>query len=338
MRSELGLDPLLRSAFLASISWETMLLALALPISLAVGFAFGILYERWYQATRLQRLRERFEKLFTHVAGLLQQAERACELLAKQAETQSLTPTQSGRLQTLTDKLAEHFRRLLPGSDSRASATEDGTTGFAAQATDSVGSGSPIKSRGKRFVVPTWSREPVDAESGLPGELAFEQNLRKLLQAAEQTSAESGVLVVELDQYSRLENRFGPKATHFVCQVTSLVLRRLRECDHLARVREDLLIALLPGISRPELEQRGHAARLAVRQHPFQHPDPEVQDAVFVTASFGILMLEQVQNSGTEPAAHLLELADQALRASRKHGRCQLHEITPIGSSRLIPG
>ncbi len=338
MRNELGLEPLLRGVFLANISWETMLLALALPISLAVGFAFGILYERWYQATRLQRLRERFEKLFTHVAGVLQHAERACELLAKQAETQSLTPAQSGRLQTLSDKLGDHFRRLLPGSDCRGKVAEDSVNGLSKPTSQRVNNGGYIKPRGKRFIAPTWSREPVDAASGLPGELAFERNLRKLLQASEQTTVESGVLIVELDQYPRLVSRYGPRATDFVCQVTSLVLRRLRECDHLARVREDLLIALLPEISREELEQRAHAARNAVRQHEFQHPDPEVQGAVFVTASFGILMLEQVQESGTEPAAHLLELADQAIRASRKHGRCQLHEITPVGSSRLIPG
>ena len=47
--------PLNSCIILAQISREVLLLGLALPVAAAVGFAFGILYERWYQAAALQR-------------------------------------------------------------------------------------------------------------------------------------------------------------------------------------------------------------------------------------------------------------------------------------------
>ncbi|MCA8983211.1 MAG: diguanylate cyclase [Planctomycetaceae bacterium] len=315
--------PLNSCIILAQISREVLLLGLALPVAAAVGFAFGILYERWYQAAALQRLGKRFEKLFEHTAGLLDRAEKACAMLSARTGDHPLLPRQSHRLLVLSQKLAGQLTNLVSRSESSADAAQPET--------------NAIADRNVRSRPLQWIRGNVDAQTGLPDAVAYEQNLRLLVRAGEQAREAHGVLFVQLDQHARLAERLGRvAAAEFLRQISSLVLRQLRETDLLCQVERDLLVAFLPEITRSSLEERAQAARLAIRRHEFVNP--ETGRSVFVTASFGFTLLGRDIQNAADPLAELRKQAEQALQASRKHGRCQLHEITAAGSSRLVSG
>ena len=70
---------------LAILTPQAIVAVIAIPVSLMVGFAFGLIYERWYHASQLQRTSKRFEKLFAHVSGCLDKTEQACRLLREKA-------------------------------------------------------------------------------------------------------------------------------------------------------------------------------------------------------------------------------------------------------------
>ena len=312
------------------VSWsaltpELLLIAVLVPMAVAVGFACGVLYERWYHARRLSRLATRLEKLFEYATGILTQAEQVCQRLQQPESQQQLTPPQRSRLSTISSQLMQQLGEL---------------TGLSA-----TGSGSELSpalnasgaSRTRSFQSPQVASPSRDERTGLPDAIAYHGYLQALLAALPGTEIHCGVLYVQADQYARLRQRYGtPIANEFVRQIGSQTLRQFRDSDLLFQISDDLLIGVLPDIHRDETERIAQAARRAVRNHHFLHPANN--EPVFVTAAFGYALFQAELGAVEHPDQELWRQGQQALQASQKHGRCQLHEITPSGLSRLIAG
>ncbi len=324
---------MLTPAWLSGFPREALALLLGIPLSLGVGFSLGVLYERWYQSARLQTISQRFERLFHHVSECLKRTEETCALLHKKMESRPLTSEQQGQLQSLSQKLNSQLQRLLVRTTGN-SVSADGTV-------HSSGKAEPVSREQtkplKRFRLPVWSRTPHDERTGLPDAVAYEQSLTRLLAAVSPSEVTCGLLFVHLDHYSRHAQRYGVAAAdQFVKQAGTQVLRQLRDEDLLCQLSEDLLVALIPGVSRSDLESLAQSARKAIRRFHFSHP--ETREAVFVTASFGYTLFDRTLVHLPDPLKELEERGQQALRAAQKQGRCQLYEVTASGSSRLIAG
>ncbi|MCG6154874.1 GGDEF domain-containing protein [Rubinisphaera margarita] len=301
---------------LPALSREMMLVIILVPLALAVGFAFGLLYERWYQSAALQRASKRFEKLFKHVSGCLDHAERACSLLQRKAAQQKLTPGQTAHLGDARESLMRQMTQLIDSS-----------------AAPSATSSPPA--RRKTFRAPRWSKYPVDSRTDLPDFTAWQQNLKKLNRSLAGTSATCGVIFIQLDHFSRLAQHNGqPAVNGFLRQTASIALRRFRSEDLLCQATDDLLIGLLPDISRDAVRHIADRIRGELRNTLFVHPDTEQQ--IFVTATFGCTTFTNTDCSLEELQDLLWQRGQSSLRTSPRHGRCQLREVHPDGSIQLI--
>ncbi len=301
---------------LPALSREMMLVIILVPLAMAVGFAFGLLYERWYQSAALQRASKRFEKLFKHVSGCLDKAERACSLLQRQTTQQKLTPSQSARLGDARESLLQQMTQLI-----------DSPTGQPAATT------APTRSRA--FRTPRWTKSPVDPRTDLPDFAAWELNLKKLHRSLSGTSATCGVLYIQLDHFSRLAGLNGEAAVNtFLRQTAAIALRKFRSEDLLCQATDDLLIGLLPEISRDDLRQTADRIRTELRNTDFVHPENGQQ--IFVTATFGCTTFTDTGCTLEELQDLLWQRGQTSLRTSPRHGRCQLREVHPDGSTQLI--
>ncbi len=312
----------------AFISHQTLFLVAVIPLSLAVGFALGLLYERWYNFSAIQRLSGRFEKLFQSVSKTLEKADRACQVFNQHPQSQQLTPKQRATIEMLGGKLTGKLNRIVEACQKQE------------KERTSDGGGSKTQAASKKlkpFRLPAWVLKPVDVRTDFPDATAYQNNLKLLFAAMQQTDIKSAVLFVKLDHYPRHAKRFGSKvADCFVKKAGSILLRRLREMDVLAQVTDDLLIAILPDIQSKAMQKIAHSARQAIRSHRFVNPETEQE--VLVTASFSYTLFGETVIRNKEPEQELWDRCQNALAASQKQGRCQLHEMTDYGISRLIAG
>ncbi len=313
---------------LAFISRETVLLLAAIPVSLAVGFALGLLYERWYNFSAVQRMTKRFDKLFLAVSKSLDKAERACRVFNQHPQCRELNPKQRAAMQSLSGKLTGELKQISAACENLADQKK---------ANRSNSSSKPEKKKLKPFHLPDWSLTPKDARTDFPDATAYQSNLELLLAAMQQTDSQSAVLFVKLDHYSRHAQTYGGQtADAFLKKTASIVLRKLRQQDFIAQITDDLLIAIIPDIQSASMQQMAGNARKAVRAHRFINPESEQE--VFVTASFSYTMFGELIAKNDSPEQELWDRCQNALAASQKQGRCQLHEMTDMGISRLIAG
>lgn len=312
----------------AIIPREMLLVLIAVPVSAAVGFALGLLYERWYHFSAIQKLSKRFEKLFDSVSQSLDKAERACRIYNQHPQSQRLSSRQRQEMEKLTDRLTSGINSIAD-SCARQSLQE--------KADRTKQSANSVKRKLKSFQQPDWKLEPVDERTDLPDATAYQANLQQLLAAMQQTDCKSAVLFIKLDHYTRHAKQFGGKtADAFLKKTGSVVLRKLRQDDFITQVTEDLLIAVLPNIQSGELQKLASNARNAVRTH--RYINPESDQEVFVTASFSYTKFDETLEKNKTPDQELWDRCQNALAASQKQGRCQLHEMTDLGISRLIAG
>ena len=312
----------------ASISYQMLFLVAVIPLSLAVGFALGLLYERWYNFSALQRLTGRFEKLFQSVSKTLEKADRACQIFNQHPQSRQLTSKQRATIGTLGGRLTGELNRIVEACQKQ---DKNGKTDSAGTKTRTV------SKKLKPFRLPDWMLKPIDDRTEFPDATAYQNNLKLLFAAMQQTDIKSAVLFIKLDHYPRHAKRFGCKvADCFVKKAGSILLRRLREEDFLAQVTDDLLIAIVPNIQSNAMQKIANSARQAIRSHRFVNPETEQE--VFVTASFSYTMFDETVIRNKEPEQELWDRCQNALAASQKQGRCQLHEMTDLGISRLIAG
>jgi len=314
---------------LAVWSQSLLLVSLLLPIVGATGFAFGILYERWHQASKLERVRKRFEKLFEHVNALLSQTERACAALDEQLPANRLSDSQKSQLTGTTSRLTQRLQELVETAGSHA---VSGVTSVKMAVGKVVPRGTSRSAK-----PPRWIRIPVDQRTELPDYVAYARNLELLQQYGQKQGPDlMGILYVRLDRYTQHQNRLGEEvANNFVKQTAALVLAQMGKDDVLCQITDDLLVGLL-ATEGASIRTAAEAARKTIRNHQFLHP--QTQEAVFVTASFGFTRFDEHLLNARDFEQAIYHRGQVALQASAKHGRCQLHEITPAGSSRLIVG
>jgi len=136
-----------------------------------------------------------------------------------------------------------------------------------------------------------------------------------LKQEAEQCSGALAVLMLDIDYFKHVNDRYGhQKGDEVLVTFVSRLQNELRQSDQLGRYGGEEFLVLLPDTSQNDAEKIAQRLRHAIADTPFQIND-EVLD---VTTSIGLACLEADVSLGQD---ELVGRADVALYLAKQTGR-----------------
>jgi len=154
----------------------------------------------------------------------------------------------------------------------------------------------------------------TDELTGLPNRRRFMRALTTEIARAKRSGGTFGVLMLDIDDFKRVNDRFGHDAGDRVLCVFADVLRSaMRETDVAARIGGEEFACLLP--SSDEAGAHGLAERIRVDLARRAIPLPDGRE-VTVTASLGIAAYPEGKT-----AEGLLRAADRALYRAKAEGK-----------------
>jgi diguanylate cyclase (GGDEF)-like protein len=169
----------------------------------------------------------------------------------------------------------------------------------------------------------TSRRSAVDPLTDLPNRLAAEDAMRRLSAQAGRTVEPLAAVLIDLDHFRDVNDRFGYALGDAALQVVGKVLAaHVRASDFLARYGGEEFLVLAPSTDRTGAVELAEKLRLAVER-------TEMQVIGRVTASFGVAALPE---DALEPAT-LLREADRAVYVAKSLGRNRVQEADSTAAS-----
>jgi diguanylate cyclase (GGDEF)-like protein len=158
----------------------------------------------------------------------------------------------------------------------------------------------------------------VDPVSGLFNRRYFHTRLEEELQRAQRHKTPVALLMIDIDNFKEINDRFGHIAGDTVVRGIAEILRRsLRKFDLCSRFGGDEFAIVMPG-SGPE--SAGHIAeRVRQRIQEYKPEDSELKE-VGVTVSIGLSVTYDLS------ARELIGRADQAMYAAKRSGKNRVIE------------
>ncbi|MGH9519016.1 MAG: diguanylate cyclase [Terriglobales bacterium] len=156
----------------------------------------------------------------------------------------------------------------------------------------------------------------TDYLTGLRARGYFEQALEQEVRRALRKSGTCGLLLVDLDDFKAINDRYGHRAGDEVLrQFAQILAHDMRDVDTVARHGGDEFSAILPDVN--EEGARFVANRLgdAVRRHAFRVPDLEPE--IHLSASIGVALCPADERTPDQ----LMRAADLALYQAKLHGK-----------------
>lgn len=151
----------------------------------------------------------------------------------------------------------------------------------------------------------------TDGLSGLMNRRAFDELLEDELRGAERRREPIALLLIDLDRFKSINDRFGHlMGDEVIRRVSQLLCVNTRAADAVARYGGEEFVMLLRGM---RLEQ---AESIAERLRTQIEAMAGLPDSIRVTASIGIAMKD-----ADDTVASLMERSDQALYFSKRAGR-----------------
>lgn len=274
-----------------------------LLIAVSLGFATGYFVGKSAPARNLRRAKKHIQNCFEHVKEALDTAQTACALLEK-FPGMILTKEQSNEISKKRGNLLDLINRLVERkvSDQEPILLEK----------------KPEKKKIQEFPAMQWAFQPEQTHLKLPDASAFEANLEMMLLAGTSTELNSGLLLVQMNQYEQLKERFGIMApVKFMKTISRLILHKVRDEDVICVWKSDTLAILLPGFSSSDGQTNAELIRDAIRHHHFRLETTSSE--VVVTASLAYLTCVP-----GDSAELILDRGLHALAKSQKQGRNQL--------------
>src|SRR3569832_2226525 len=160
-------------------------------------------------------------------------------------------------------------------------------------------------------------RDPL---TGLANRLHLEGELAKLWSLAEMKTSAVSVIMVDIDHFKRLNDRYGHGAGDLCLKrLAALLLAELRKTDDLAvRYGGEEFLLLLPGLNMVDAIRLAERIRRSIESAAIPNEDSGMSRVV--TASFGVAASSPSDLSSAE----LIAVADQALYAAKSKGRNQV--------------
>ncbi len=162
----------------------------------------------------------------------------------------------------------------------------------------------------------------TDPLTSLGNRRTLDEHLPALIEQANQLHADLTLVLLDIDAFKTINDRFGHAAGDEVLQfVGRLLAGCLRDEDIAVRMGGDEFLLLLPGVRATQANAIVQRIVALFRQQGSSYDvDPPL------TMSAGIVSLEPNAN---DDAARLLEYADRALYAAKQHGRDAIHVHDP---------
>jgi len=159
-----------------------------------------------------------------------------------------------------------------------------------------------------------------DALTGLNNRRRFEEDLRTAMARGRRDGTTGALLMLDLDEFKRVNDSQGhPAGDQVIKEVAEVLRRRTRVSDALARLGGDEFAVSLHRCSRSEATLVGEAIADAVRDHRADGVAP-------VTASVGIAIFGEDPRTSV---ASVVSEADAAMYAAKDAGRDQVRIFEP---------
>lgn len=154
----------------------------------------------------------------------------------------------------------------------------------------------------------------------------FDQRLRAELARAQRHARSTALVVLDLDHFKRINDKYGHTAGDAVLRAVGLALRdATRLEDVVARYGGEEFGVILPGATLLGAALLAQRVRIAIAQLAV----PVAGKVLRVSASLGVAAIERGHAGG---ARALVEAADEALYAAKRAGRNRVH-IGSVDSS-----
>jgi diguanylate cyclase (GGDEF)-like protein len=159
-----------------------------------------------------------------------------------------------------------------------------------------------------------------DALTGLNNRRRFGEDLRAAMARGRRDDSTGALLMLDLDEFKRVNDSHGhPAGDRLIQEVATVLRKRTRASDTLARLGGDEFAVVLPRCSREEARLVGEAIAEAVRGHRPDGFGP-------VTASVGIAIFGEDPRTSV---ASVVAEADAAMYAAKDAGRDQVRLFDP---------
>ena len=155
------------------------------------------------------------------------------------------------------------------------------------------------------------SQDPL---TGLKNRRRFEEDLRTELARSRREEAEGALLMLDLDNFKRVNDTLGhPVGDRVIAEIAAVLRDRMRETDVVARLGGDEFAVVLPHCDVEEARGVAGAIATAIREHV-----PREEGLPPITASVGVAMFGAEPRSSFES---VLADADAAMYDAKRGGR-----------------
>ncbi len=157
-------------------------------------------------------------------------------------------------------------------------------------------------------------RAMKDGLTGLWNRAAFLEIFKQELDRAERAHASTGLLLLDLDHFKRINDSYGHLAGDAVLKEMALRFKQnVRSYDFVGRYGGEEFLVALPGCDRMQLRRRAEGIRKAISNEPVRVGKVEIPVTVSVGAA--------AASEGAKSALDVLGVADRALYKAKDAGR-----------------
>lgn len=163
-------------------------------------------------------------------------------------------------------------------------------------------------------------RASHDTLTGLPNRAYLQERLEGLHRNAEDRREVYSLLLLDLDHFKIVNDRFGHAAgDQVLAQVGRRIAHNVRDLDTLGRWGGEEFLCLLPGVRRPLAEEIAERIRAGLEARPVEFQGREIR----VTSSIGVATYP---DDGLGPD-FLVAKADAALYEAKRSGRNRIRSV-----------
>jgi len=153
-----------------------------------------------------------------------------------------------------------------------------------------------------------------DQLTGVLNRAEILETLRRELGRAAQSGTPTGVLMIDIDHFKKINDSYGHLAGDTVLkEVTQRITKAVRGYDSVGRYGGEEFVVVMPGCGRDQIDQNAERVRAAVDNGPVLAGERQVP----VTVSIGAAVIANGTTSDTE----MLAAADRALYRAKEIGR-----------------